>query len=98
MAYTVVYNGIVFIEGSHPDTVPGPEVKCDLSFKIGSQLKSLHDVKNDLAAKAKRHGSNCIVNFTYGQKSRWLAIDDVAYWGKGNLANLTDSEYKKYLT
>ncbi|MCL2479000.1 MAG: hypothetical protein FWF22_05820 [Treponema sp.] len=95
MIYTVIYNGIVFIEGSSPNQKRGPMVKCDLSFRIGSQLKSLNDVKKILAEKAKHRGYNCIVDFTYGQKSRWLAIDDIAFWGKGYLVNLTKEEYQK---
>jgi hypothetical protein len=95
MAYTVIYNDIVFIEGPHPTATQGPSVECDLSFKFGAQLKSLRDVKDNLAGKAKSQGYNCVINFTYGQKSRWLAIDDVAFWGKGCLANLSTEEYNK---
>ena len=95
MAYTVIYNDIVFIEGSHPTAIHGPSVECDLSFKFGAQLKSLRDVKDNLSAKAKNQNYNCILQFTYGQKSRWLAIDDIAFWGKGCLANLSTEEYSK---
>lgn len=49
---------------------------------MGAQLKNLNDVKQDMAIKAKTLGANCILDFTYGQKSRWLAIDDVAFYGK----------------
>jgi hypothetical protein len=95
MAYTVIHNGIVFIEGSHPTAMRGFLVECDLSFKFGAQLKSLRDVKDRLAEQAKSQGYNCILDFTYGQKSRWLAIDDVAFWGKGCLANISVDEYNK---
>ena len=95
MAYTVIYNGIVFIEGSHPTAIRGPYVECDLSFKFGAQLKSLRDVKDKLVEQARNQGYNCIMDFKYGQKSRWLAIDDVAFWGKGYLANLSTEEYNK---
>jgi len=93
MAYTVIHNGIVFIEGSHPNAVHGSLVECDLSFKFGAQLKSLRDVKDNLSEQAKNQGYNCILDFIYGQKSRWLAIDDVGFWGKGKLAKLTDEDF-----
>lgn len=95
MAYTVFYNDIVFVEGSYNNAVLGDPVECDLSFVFGAQLKSLRDVKNNLAEKAKLKGYNAIVDFTYGQKSRWLAIDDVAFWGKGKLANIPHEDYLK---
>jgi hypothetical protein len=95
VAYTVIYNSIVFIEGSHPMAIRGPLIECDLSFKFGAQLKSLRDVKDNFVERAKGQGYNCILDFTYGQKSRWLAIDDVAFWGKGCLANIPIEEYDK---
>jgi hypothetical protein len=95
MAYTVIYNGIVFIEGSHQKAMRGPLVQCDLSFKLGAQLKSLRDVKDNLAEQARNKGYNCILDFSYGQKSRWLAIDDIAFWGKGCLANIPEEEYER---
>ena len=93
MAYTTVYQGIVFIEGPHPDAQHICSIKCDLSFKFGAQLKNLNDVKNDLVAKAKQNRANCITDFAYGQKSRWLAVDDVAFWGSGNCAYLPENVY-----
>jgi hypothetical protein len=95
MAYTVVYKGIVFSEGSLENAVLGERIECDLSFVIGAQLKSLRDVKDNLAGQAISKGYNSIVNFTYGQKSRWLAIDDVAFWGKGCLAKIPEEDYRK---
>lgn len=95
MAYTVIYNDIVFVEGKYNNAVLGEKVECDLSFVFGAQLKSLRDVKNNLAIEAKEKGYNAIVDFTYGQKSRWLAIDDVAFWGKGRLANIPKEDYIK---
>ncbi|MDD5016644.1 MAG: hypothetical protein PHO15_00925 [Eubacteriales bacterium] len=93
MAYTTVYAGIVFIEGPHPDASIICDITCDLSFKFGAQLKNLNDVKNNLVAKAKAHNANCVTDFKYGQKSRWLAIDDVAFWGSGKCAFLPENVY-----
>jgi len=95
MAYTVIYSDIVFVEGDYPNASRGSSVECDLSFKIGAQLKSLRDVKDNLVKQAKLKGYNAILDFTYGQKSRWLAIDDVAFWGKGNLANISQDTYNE---
>lgn len=83
MGYTTIYNNIIFIEGDEPAAKKTAFIKCDLSFKIGAQLKSLNDVKANLALKAAKLNCNAITNFEYGQKSRWLAIDDVGFWGNG---------------
>ncbi|WP_195266467.1 hypothetical protein [Clostridium sp. 1001275B_160808_H3] len=95
MAYTTFYNDIVFIEGINSNAKIIGSVSSDLSFKIGAQLKNLNDVKSDMANKAKALGANCIVDFIYGQKSRWLAIDDVAFYGKGKAAILPDNVYEE---
>lgn len=95
MAYTTLYNGVVFIEGNNDNAKIIGSVSSDLSFKIGAQLKNLNDVKSDMANKAKVLGANCIVNFTYGQKSRWIAIDDVAFYGNGKAAILPENIYEE---
>jgi hypothetical protein len=97
MAYTTFYQDICFIEGEHPNARKQSRIKSDLSFKIGSQLKNLNDVKRDLAEKAKQNGCNCLLNFKYGQKSRWLAIDDVAFFGEGECAILNNEDYQALL-
>lgn len=95
MAYTTIYNDIVFIEGNNNNATIIGDVSSDLSFKFGAQLKNLNDVKNDMAEKVKSLGGNCIINFTYGQKSRWLAIDDVAFYGKGKAAIVPPNIYEE---
>ncbi len=95
MAYTTLYDNIVFIEGSKNEATILGDVKCDLSFKIGAQLKNLNDVKREMVIKVKSLGGNCILNFTYGQKSRWLAIDDVAFYGNGRAAILPEKIYNE---
>ena len=95
MAYTTIYEGVVFVEGACPQAKPVQALSVDLSFKIGAQLKSLRDVKNVLVQKTKACGCNAVIQFTYGQKSRWLAIDDVAFWGKGIAANLSEDDYNE---
>jgi hypothetical protein len=95
MAYTTLYNDIIFIEGNNNNATIVGNVSSDLSFKFGAQLKNLNDVKSDMAAKAKSLGANCILSFTYGQKSRWLAIDDVAFYGNGKAAILPPDTYNE---
>lgn len=93
--YSTVFEDVIFVEG----TVPGARIlggiSCDLSFKIGSQLKNLNDVKKALADRARALGANAVLDFRYGQKSRWLAIDDVAFFGTGRAAVLSETEYAK---
>ena len=91
--YSTIFEGILFIEGMESDASLLGHVNSDLSFKIGAQLKNLNDVKRDLAQKAAMLGANTVLNFKYGQKSRWLAIDDVAYFGSGDAAILNPSKY-----
>lgn len=89
--YPTAYNGIIFIEIPVTEGRKVSAVSADLSFKIGAHLKNLNDVKADLATKAKGLGCNCVSEFKYGQKSRLLAIDDVAYFG-GGMATVLPSE------
>ena len=97
MAYTSLYKDMIFIEGNNKDAQVLGSVSSDLSFKIGAQLKNLNDVKEDMRIKAKALGANCILNFTYGQKSRWLAIDDVAFYGNGKAAILPQIVYEELI-
>lgn len=95
MGYETIYRDILFIEGKEPSAKIIAAVSSDLSFKIGAQLKNLNNVKDDLINKALLYNANAIVEFTYGQKSRWLAIDDVAYYGKGYAAILPQEAVEK---
>ena len=92
--YPTLFNGIIFTEALVDGPIVG-QLKSDLSFKIGAQLKTLNDVKADLVRKAAFFQANCVSEFKYGQKSRWLAIDDVAYFGSGNAVQLSPAGYKK---
>lgn len=95
MGYTVLYEDILFIEGDDPLAAKVAQIGCDLSFQFGAQLKNLNDVKRVLANQARANNCNCVVAFTYGQKSRWLAIDDVAYKGAGIAARLPIERYNQ---
>ena len=91
--YPTLYNRIIFIEASIENAQKVSAVDVDLSFKIGAQLKSLTDVKMALADKAIQLNCNCVAEFKYGQKSRWLAIDDVAHFGSGMAMQLSTAQY-----
>lgn len=95
--YPTVFNGIIFIESAIDEGQKVSIIKADLSFKFGAQLKNLNDVKADLIVKAKNHECNCISEFKYGQKSRWLAIDDVAYFGSGFATRLPEDVYQNII-
>ena len=93
--YPTIYNGMIFIEAPVDEGQKVSMVYSDLSFKLGAQLKNLNDVKNDLAVKAGSLQCNCVSEFKYGQKSRWLAIDDVAYFGSGMAMRLPPDHYHR---
>lgn len=95
--YPTLYNGILFLESDVPMMRGVKRVEVDLSFVLGAQLKNLNDVKCALAAQAQNMACNCIANFKYGQKSRWLAMDDVAFFGSGIAGILPETEFAKYI-
>ena len=104
MAYTSVYNGIVFIEGDEP----GAKVMGSLVYEktgfYNQQLKSLDIVKEQLAQKAKALGANAVKDFKYGQKSTsWfrsmlLSYDDNINWYGTGTAILLSPERISQLT
>ena len=87
------HNGVVFTELS------------DINFKytlikhisadidgglIQSQLKTLDDLKDDLAQEVLRLGGNALKAFKYGQRSvgflgSILSLDDVKWYGSGDV-------------
>ena len=92
MAFVTVFQEVIFIEGDHPRA----QKKCSAETRVpgfGAQLKNLNDLKQIMANTAKSYGCNCVVNFTYGQKSKVIAIDDVAFMGNGYYAVLSPEDY-----
>lgn len=92
MAYVTVFNNIIFIEGQHPRAIKKHRVDMEMSG-IGAQLKSLDNLKTHMVNIAKMRGCNCIVEFKYGQKSKFFAFDDVAYYADGYYAVLSPEDY-----
>ncbi len=105
MAYTSVYNGIIFIEGEEPGARILGTVEFQKEGFYNQQLKDLTMVKNQLANKAISMGGNAIKNFTYGQKSTsWfrsllLSYDDNINWyGSGVVISLSPERREELLS
>lgn len=93
MAYVTIFDDVIFIEGEHPRAQKRYTAETRVSG-FGAQLKNLNDLKKIMAETAKMNGCNCVVNFTYGQKSKLIAIDDVAFMGNGFYAVLSAEDYQ----
>jgi len=97
MAYVTVYQGVVFIEGDHPRAIKRFSAETRVGG-FGAQLRNLNDLKMQMAQTARANGCNCVVNFSYGQKSKLIAIDDVAYVGNGFYAVLSPNDYQSIVS
>lgn len=97
MAFVTVYQNIIFIEGPHPRA----QIRYNAETRVGgfgAQLKNLNDLKQQMAYTAMNCGCNCVVNFTYGQRSKVIAIDDVAFVGNGFYAVLPPEDYNSIIS
>ena len=101
MAYSSLFDGILFIEGQSPYTQDRGLVEYKGKF-YNQQFKDLDNVKQQLAQKAKGVGANAIINFKYGQKNTsflraaLLALDDnVKWYGYGQAVVLSDEQYNE---
>ena len=92
MAFVTIHQGVIFIEGDHPRAIKRLSAATRVGG-FGAQLKNLTDLKQVMADTARANGCNCVVNFTYGQRSKLIAIDDVAYVGDGFYATLSAGDY-----
>lgn len=97
MAFVTVADGVIFIEGDHPRAIKRYNAETRVGG-FGAQLKNLNDLKARMAQTAKECGCNCVVNFTYSQKSKVIAIDDVAYVGGGSYAVLSPVDYQSIVS
>jgi len=88
-------DGVTFFEGFPSHAEKGEEISTVIGGVFRSaQLTSLRDVKTLMAIECRRLGGNAIVGFSYGQKSvgflsSLVSRDDVQWYGKGYLANIT---------
>jgi len=97
MAFVTVFQGIVFIEGDHPRAVKRFNAYTRVGG-FGAQLRNLDDLKATMAQNARGCGCNCVVNFSYGQRTKIIAIDDVAYVGNGFYATLSPQDYQSIMS
>lgn len=97
MAFVTLFEDVVFIEGDHPRAVKKQSAQTRVTG-FGAQFKNLNDLKQIMAQTAKANGCNCVVNFTYGQKTKLLAIDDVAFMGNGFYAVLSPADYQSIVS
>ena len=97
MAYVTACKGVLFIEGDHP-RAQKLYIANERLKGFGAQLKNLNDLKMMMADQALLWGCNCIVNFTYGQRTKLIAIDDVAFIGQGYYAKLSPEDYHAIIT
>ena len=97
MAFVTSFYGVIFIEGDHPRAVKRFSADTRVGG-FGAQLKNLNDLKAQMANTAIANGCNCIVNFTSGQKSKVIAIDDVAFVGGGYYAQLSQEDYNSIIS
>jgi hypothetical protein len=97
MAFVTAHMGVIFIEGDHPRAIKRFVADTRVGG-FGAQMRNLNDLKQLMAQTAINNGCNCVVNFTYGQKSKLIAIDDVAFVGSGYYAQLSQADYNSIIT
>ena len=97
MAFVTAFQGVIFIEGDHPRAIKRYNAETRVGG-LGAQLRSLNDLKMQMAQTAILNGCNCVVNFTYGQKTKIIAIDDVAFVGNGFYSVLSNEDYQSIMS
>ena len=97
MAFVTAHMGVIFIEGDHPRAIKRFVADTRVGG-FGAQMRNLNDLKQLMAQTAINNGCNCVVNFTYGQKSKLIAIDDVAFVGNGYYAQLSQVDYNSIIS
>ncbi|MCL2331645.1 MAG: hypothetical protein FWC61_03825 [Proteobacteria bacterium] len=81
---------VEFYEKAYPkNLIPVERVACDL-HGINAQLKTLRDVKLELARQAKALGCVAVIDFKYGQRDHawwqfWGSLfnDNMSWYGEG---------------
>ncbi|MCA9108551.1 MAG: hypothetical protein KDA52_01275 [Planctomycetaceae bacterium] len=95
--HVTMQDGITFYEGFPEIYQPLAKVDIEIGGMLvtQSQLKTLRDVKRELAARASKAGGNAIVNFQCGQKSvgffrSIFQLDDINWYGTGIIAQVSN--------
>ena len=90
--HVTLHNGIRFYEGRPKEYDELAPISIELGGVIQqSQLKTLKDVKTEMAKRVQQAGGNAVIDFKYGQQSvGWfrsiLQLDDVNWYGNGVVA------------
>ncbi|MBR6789128.1 MAG: hypothetical protein IKM44_04905 [Clostridia bacterium] len=98
MAYTSIYKGVIFIEGSEQTAEILGQVEYKKLFSFNSQIQTLDCVKDQLIEQTLALGGNAIIEFKYGQKSSgWFksslfSLDDNIKWYGNGLAAILPEE------
>ncbi|MBQ7207569.1 MAG: hypothetical protein IJS01_07215 [Lentisphaeria bacterium] len=92
--YFSEYGGVYFVEGIPADAkiIGNISTVVDGVF-CNAQLKTLDDVKREMALQVRRNGGNAVVAFKYGQHSMgfWrslFSLDNVYWKGEGKIASI----------
>ena len=101
--YLAEFKGIYFIEGTPKEARYIEPISGELNGAFSqSQLKSLDDLKEKMREVVLRRGGNCVIDFEYGQRSRFwkglFGLDSVYWYGSGGIAKIDPAEIEKYRT
>ncbi len=98
--YFSEYDGVFFVEGM-PE---GATIIDDVSTVLdgcfsNAQLKTLDDVKREMARQVKQCGGNAVVDFKYGQRSGgfWrclFSLDNMCWKGEGKIARINPADLR----
>lgn len=98
--YFSEYDGVFFVEGTpvNATVIRNISTVLDGAFS-NAQLKTLDDVKREMASHVKNNGGNAVVAFKYGQRSGgfWhclFSLDNVHWFGEGKIANINPFDLK----
>ena len=88
------HSGVKFDEAHPANFILIVRIETTLNSGFGQdQLKSLRDVKEVMAQRAKASGGSYIADFRYGQRNGSIldqlwSLDNVLWFGAGNLGYL----------
>ncbi len=96
--YYSEYDGVFFVEGMPVGATVIRNISTVLDGCFSNaQLKTLDDVKREMALQVKQSGGNAVVDFKYGQRSGgfWrclFSLDDVCWKGEGKIARVNPAD------
>lgn len=98
--YFSEYDGVFFVEGMPAGATIIDDISTVLDgFFSNAQLKTLDDVKREMARQVKLSGGNAVVDFKYGQRSGgfWrclFSLDNVCWKGEGKIARINSADLR----